>query len=110
MGDAVSNVSMDVPSLTWEGEGTLMTCTVPDISGNTWKLRWFKGSELVYQYTSWSNTGRTYNSLMDRSVGRLNGNVHTLYINITAVTDEGKYNCTIGAQQSKPKRLIVNGE
>ena len=86
-----------------------MNCTLPD-SGNTWKLKRFKGSELVYLYKSWSNTGRTYNSLMDRSVGRLNGNIHTLYINITAVTDEGTYMCQVGTQQSEPKKLTVNGE
>ena len=108
MGDVVNNVRVDVPSLAWEEEGTSMTCTFPDISG--YKLRWFKGSELVYLYKSWSNTGRTYNSLVDRSVGRLNGNVHTLYINITAVTDEGTYMCQVGTQQSEPKKLTVNGE
>ena len=108
-GDVVNNVRVDVPFETWKGEGALITCTLPVFSDNGWNLKWSKGSDGVYLYKRSSNSGRAYKDLADRCVGRLDGNVHKLYINSTTVGDEATYKCEVDTQQDS-KKLIVNCE
>ena len=111
-GVAVHNVTVAVPSETWEGEAATMTCTFPNIARDEWRLKWYKGSSIqLYLYMQIPNEviERSYNDLTDRCVGWLDGNVHTLYINSTTVADEDTYTCSVSEEEDS-KMLRVNGE
>ena len=118
------DVTLDVPSDTWEGEGVLMRCTSNlDIA----RVYWYKRESLqtrtrVFLYVKAKVTGQhiAANDLLNttvqpnkpRAVGRLvNENVYELYINKTALSDESAYTCKVdpgGGEDSK--YLTVNGE
>ena len=108
-------VTVDVPPETWEGEGALMTCTftVRYHLDDYIRVMWYKGNDnkVVFYYRRFHNTSRAraYNDLHDRCEGKLEGNVHKLYINSTIVTDEDTYMCRVDTA-SDQKILTVYGE
>jgi len=106
-------VTVDVPPETWEGEGALMTCTftLRDHFDDYLRVLWFKGNgrKVVFYYRRYHSTSRAFNDLLDRCEGKLEGNVHKLYINSTIVTDEDTYMCRVDTA-SDQKILTVYGE
>ena len=110
--DAVVLTLEDPP---WEGEGTLMRCTVNacvDSCVIHWKKDVSNIKERVYLFVRSKGVtviARAENDLVNRTVGRLVGDVHQLYINKTALTDEATYTCEAGYANSS-KHLTVYGE
>ena len=108
-------MTVDVPPETWEGEGALMTCTftLRDHFDDYVRVLWYKGNDrkVVFYYRRYQNTSRAraYNDLLDRCKGKLEGNVHKLYINSTIVTDEDTYMCRVITDEAR-KILTVYGE
>ena len=118
--DSLVNVTIGVPSETWEGDGTLMTCTVGgNITKETIRIDWYKwkssnGTQRVFLFVNARNIHRAENDLSDtstkpRAVGQLVGVVYHLYINKTVLSDDAVYSCVIGITEDST-RLIVNGE
>ena len=115
----IREVTVDIPSETWEGERALMTCTfrLVDNTDNTFRVYWYKGNDqkLVYLYKRTVLKGKAYNDLRGRADGTLDENtdkpntIHKLSINPTNVTDEDTYTCKVYFKQNQ-KTLTVNGK
>ena len=114
------NVTIGVPSETWEGDGALMTCTVggdiPKEAINIYWYKWTSGSDKhrVFLFSASKNIDRAENDLVDasnkpRAVGQLVGFVYHLYINKTVLSDDAVYSCFVDAKQDL-RKLTVNGE
>ena len=115
-------MTIGVQSETWEGDGTLMTCTV---GGNITKdymiirIDWFKWKivthkERIFLFVNSRNLHQPGNDLLDtsnksRAVGQLVGLVYHLYINKTVLSDDAMYSCRLGGAEDST-RLTVNGE
>ena len=114
------NVTIGVPSETWEGDGTLMTCTVGgNISKEYIRIDWYKWKSSehalrVFLFVNSPPFHRAENDLLDasnesRAVGQLVGFVYHLYINKTVLSDDAVYSCVLDAKE-KFSKLTVNGE
>ena len=111
----VDGVDVTLEDPPWEGEGTLMRCTV-NACVDSCVINWYKDvsniKERVYLFVRSKGVtviARAENDLVNRAVGRLVGDVHQLYINETALTDEATYTCEVGYVNGS-KHLTVNGE
>ena len=115
-------VTIGVPSDTWEGDGTLMTCTLAgDINSTNIRIEWYKWksngeSQRVFLFDNARNIHRAENDLLDtsnkpRAVGQLVGFVYHLYINKTVLSDVSPYYCILDTTYAYDYTLLtVNGE
>ena len=117
-------MTVSVPSETWEGDGTLMTCTVggdvaqEDIDRIDW-FKWTSDTDKhrVFLFVRSRSIQRAEKDLVDasnkpRAVGQLAGFVYHLYINTTILSDDAVYSCLNGlyGPVEDARRVIVNRE
>ena len=109
--NGVSNVRVDVPSETWEGEGATMNCTHPSLT-KAFRVYWYNVTDrdtLIYVYKPGSQTGYAVNDPDNRFTGQVDGNVPKFSISPTRAEDEGTYTCKVDTERATGV-LTVNGE